>query len=416
MEKVILVGVQLPGVSDDHLESTMAELGALSVTAGGEVAAETTQKRQKINASTYIGKGKVEELAALEQELEVDTIIFNDELSPSQLSTLTDILEAKIVDRTQLILDIFAMRARSKEGKLQVELAQLNYHLPRLSGIGVNLSRLGGGIGTRGPGETKLETDRRYIRRRIRDIENQLQAIVDHRERYRDRRDTNARFQIALIGYTNAGKSSLFNRLTEAESFEEDLLFATLDPLTRKFKCPSGFLSLLTDTVGFIQKLPTALVAAFRSTLEEATHANLIVHVVDASHPDHLEHEKTVEKLISDLNADHLPVLKLYNKKDRLTTSFIPTKGALLVSVLDKEDQRLIRQMIETKIKEEMADYHMLVAAADGKMVSTLKQETIVASGEYDETLNGYHYHGWVHPTSPLYPILTTSVKTLKEF
>lgn len=415
MEKVMLVGCQLPNVTDDQIDSTMSELAALAITAGGQVAAEALQKRQKVNPATYIGKGKVEELQAIEKELEIDTIIFNDELSPSQLMNLAGELESKVVDRTQLILDIFAMRARSREGKLQVELAQLNYHLPRLSGIGVNLSRLGGGIGTRGPGETKLETDRRYIRRRISDIKQQLQTIVEHRERYRERRHTNSRFQIALIGYTNAGKSSLFNRLTEANAFEEDLLFATLDPLTRKFKTPSGFTALMTDTVGFIQKLPTTLVAAFRSTLEEAGQADLIIHVIDASHPDHLEHEKTVERLLTELNADRIPILKLYNKKDKLTTPFIPTKGAYLVSVLDSEDQTRIRHGVEEKIKEEMSPYHVHVAAEDGKMLSTLKQETIVASGEFDEDTNGYYYHGFVHASSPLFPVLTASVKTIKE-
>ncbi len=415
MEKVMLVGCQLPEVTDEQIESTMSELAALAVTAGGEVVTEVLQKRQKVNAATYIGKGKIEELHVLEEELEIDTIIFNDELSPSQLMSLAEQLESKVVDRTQLILDIFAMRARSREGKLQVELAQLNYHLPRLSGIGVNLSRLGGGIGTRGPGETKLETDRRYIRRRISDIKQQLQTIVDHRERYRERRHANARFQIALIGYTNAGKSSLFNRLTEANAFEEDLLFATLDPLTRKFKCPSGFTALMTDTVGFIQKLPTTLVAAFRSTLEEAGQADMILHVIDASHPDHLEHEKTVEKLLSELNADHIPVLKLYNKKDKLKTPFIPTKGAYLVSVLDPEDQAKIKKGIEEKIREEMTAYHVHVAAEDGKMLATLKQETLVSGGEFDEGSNGYYYHGFVHASSPLFPVLTASVKTIKE-
>lgn len=226
------------------------------------------------------------------EELEADLLIFNDELSPSQLKSLATAIEVKMIDRTQLILDIFAKRARTREGKLQIELAQLQYALPRLTGQGINLSRQGGGIGARGPGETKLETDRRHIRNRIHEINTQLSTVIRHRSRYRERRKKNGVLQIALVGYTNAGKSTWFNRLTSADSYEEDLLFATLDPMTRKMVLPSGYSVLLSDTVGFIQDLPTTLIAAFRSTLEEVKEADLILHLIDSSNEDYAGHEK----------------------------------------------------------------------------------------------------------------------------
>src|SRR5690606_9949760 len=278
MEKAILVGCQVQTEDDSRFQYSLEELQSLTKTAKGQVVMTITQKRERVHPATYIGKGKVEELVNLEEELEPDVIIFNDELSPSQVRNLSAKFQARVIDRTQLILDIFASRANSKEGKLQVELAQLQYLLPRLIGKGIELSRLGGGIGTRGPGETKLETDRRHIHKRIDDIKNQLSVIVQHRERYRERRKKNNTYQIALVGYTNAGKSTLFNRLTEADSFEENLLFATLDPMTRRMILPGGITTLLTDTVGFIQDLPTSLIAAFRSTLEEVKEADLILH------------------------------------------------------------------------------------------------------------------------------------------
>ncbi|HDR8355466.1 TPA: GTPase HflX, partial [Bacillus cereus] len=300
-EKVILVGCQLPQDDDEKFMHSMKELASLAKTARAEVLASTTQKRPKFHPATYIGKGKLEELTMLTEELEPDVIIFNNELTPSQIRNLSSVLDARVIDRTQLILDIFAQRAKSREGKLQVELAQLQYTMPRLMGQGLSLSRLGGGIGTRGPGETKLETDRRHIRSRIDEIKKQLAVVVEHRKRYRERRKDNKVFQISLIGYTNAGKSTLFNRLTEANTFEENLLFATLDPTTRKMPLPSGYTVLLTDTVGFIQDLPTSLIAAFRSTLEEAGEADVILHVVDSADPNYIGHEKTVKRLLSEL-------------------------------------------------------------------------------------------------------------------
>src|SRR5699024_11136854 len=282
------------------------------------------QNRKHIHPATYIGEGKVEEIVVAISDYEIDLVISNDELSAGQLRNLSDRFGVRLIDRSQLILDIFAQRAQTKEGKLQVELAQLQYTLPRLHGQGIALSRLGGGIGTRGPGETKLETDQRHIRRKIDDIKRRLKTVVKQREQYRRRRKLNGVFQIAIVGYTNAGKSTIFNRLTESETLEEDQLFATLDPLTRQIQLPSGFKTLITDTVGFLQELPTTLIASFKSTLEEVTEADFILHVVDRSHPDHLSQEETVQQLLDELGASKIPMLTVYNKKDLLMYEFIP--------------------------------------------------------------------------------------------
>lgn len=396
LEKVIIVGCQ---TTEDDLkyEYSMDELESLTKTAKGQVVSKLIQKRERVHPSTYIGKGKVAELKALEEELEPNLIIFNDELSPSQVRNLSVEINARIIDRTQLILDIFATRARSKEGKLQVELAQLQYLLPRLGGQGTQLSRLGAGIGTRGPGETKLESDRRHIRRRIDDIKTQLSVIVQHRERYRERRKKNKAFQIALVGYTNAGKSTLFNRLTEADSFEENQLFATLDPMTRKVILPSGFGALLTDTVGFIQDLPTTLIAAFRSTLEEVREADFILHVVDMSSPDYYQHEQTVYKLLEDLEVQQIPQLTVYNKKDRKHVDFVPTAKteSVLISAFDEEDRQQLLQKIEKMVLQLMEFYHVEVPSTEGKLLAQLKNETILRELSFHEEKQLYVCKGF---------------------
>ncbi|EWG10415.1 GTPase HflX [Cytobacillus firmus] len=395
-EKVILVGCHTDD-DDQRFEYSMEELESLTETANGKVLASITQKRERVHPSTYIGKGKVEELAALQEEMEADIIIFNDELSSSQVRNLSADLDARIIDRTQLILDIFAQRARSKEGKLQVELAQLQYLLPRLSGQGVQLSRLGAGIGTRGPGETKLESDRRHIRRRIDDIKTQLSVIVQHRDRYRERRKKNKAFQIALVGYTNAGKSTIFNRLSEADSYEENQLFATLDPMTRKLILPSGFITLVTDTVGFIQDLPTTLIAAFRSTLEEVNEADLLLHVVDMSNPDYYQHEQTVNKLIEDLENDKIPQLTVYNKRDLRHPDFVPTARTetIQISAFKEDDRNELKRKVEQMILGMMKHYHVEVPSTEGKLLSQLKNETVLRELTFNEDKELYVCKGY---------------------
>ncbi|OAT82735.1 GTPase HflX [Bacillus sp. MKU004] len=395
-EKILLTGCQLDE-DDLRFQYSMKELEELAKTAQGEVMAVLSQKRDRIDPGTYIGKGKVDELKALEEQFDPDIIIFNDELSPSQVRNLSKILDARVIDRTQLILDIFAQRARSREGKLQVELAQLQYLLPRLIGKGTSLSRLGGGIGTRGPGETKLESDRRHIHRRIDDIKKQLQTIVEHRERYRERRKKNNTFQAALVGYTNAGKSTLFNRLSTAESYEENQLFATLDPMTRKMALPSGYFTLLTDTVGFIQDLPTSLIAAFRSTLEEVKEADLLLHVVDSSNPDYHQHEETVQSLLEELGMDGMPMLTVYNKRDIIHPEFVPVSGAnqILISAIDSEDRRQLLLRIEDMVKKQMDKYQVQVPSNEGKVLSQLKNDTILLNLYFDDDTQLYEAEGY---------------------
>jgi GTPase len=397
IERAILVGCQTPKEDEQRFSYSMEELASLTETAKGEVLISVVQKRERIHPATYLGKGKVEELKLLCEELEADIVIFNDELSPSQKRNLAAEISARIIDRTQLILDIFAQRARSKEGKLQVELAQLQYLLPRLAGQGIALSRLGAGIGTRGPGETKLETDRRHIRRRIDDIKNQLKVIVQHRERYRERRKKNKAFQVAIVGYTNAGKSTLFNRLSEADSYEENQLFATLDPMTRKLIIPSGFLALITDTVGFIQDLPTSLIAAFRSTLEEVKEADLLLHVVDMSNPDYFHHEETVNKLLEDLEVKDIPQLTVYNKKDLQHPDFVPTAHtpSVFISAFDKDDREALKRKMENVIIEMMVSYQVDIPSTEGKLLSQLKNETVLRELAFNEESGFYQCRGF---------------------
>ena len=403
-EKAILVGCQTKE-GDLPFHYSMDELASLTKTANGEVLTTLTQKRERVSPATYIGKGKVEELKTLVDEMEAKLVIFNDELSPSQVRNIAREVDARILDRTQLILDIFAQRARSKEGKLQVELAQLQYLLPRLSGQGTQLSRLGAGIGTRGPGETKLEADRRHIRDRIHDIKSQLSVVVQHRERYRERRKKNHVFQVAIVGYTNAGKSTLFNRLTEATSYEENQLFATLDPMTKKCILPSGFTVLITDTVGFIQDLPTSLIAAFRSTLEEVKEADLLLHVVDTSNPDYFQHEQTVNQLLEELETSHIQQLTVYNKKDIQHPDFVPStkNDSIQISTLVDNDREQLKQLMETKVIGVMKDYHVDVPSTEGKLLSQLKNETILRELAFHEEKQLYVCKGYTLADHPIY-------------
>lgn len=402
-EQILIIAVKNNEQEEDRFQSSLKELIALTETAGGTVKKIMTQNRQHIHPAFYIGEGKVAEIAESIEELEIDLIISNDELSPGQLRNLGNRFGIRLIDRSQLILDIFAKRAKTKEGKLQVELAQLEYLLPRLRGQGLELSRLGGGIGTRGPGETKLETDQRHIRRKIHDIKRRLELVVSQREQYRKRRKTNKVFQIAIAGYTNAGKSSVFNRLTNSQSLEENQLFATLDPLTRQIYLPSGFKMLVTDTVGFIQDLPTTLIAAFRSTLEEVAEADFILHLVDASHPDMIEHQETVTNLLRELGADNLPMLTVYNKQDLITEDFIPMNFPYIqISAYNEEDISRLLAKIESILKEEWDSYVSKLEPDEGKMLHLLEQETILSERHFNESENKYIVKGFMRSHDPL--------------
>ncbi|MBQ2881753.1 MAG: GTPase HflX [Clostridia bacterium] len=321
IEKAVLIAVQTKDVSEEEAELSIAELGRLVETAGAEPCISVIQKRENFDVASYIGRGKAQEIAEICKNNEITLAVVDDEISGSQAKNLEDILDVRVIDRTMLILDIFAARAKTAEGRLQVELAQLKYLLPRLIGLGKSLSRLGGGIGTRGPGETKLETDRRHIRRKINSLEEQLEKVEQRRLQARRRRDKNSVPSVALVGYTNAGKSSLMNVLCCSEEvYVEDKLFATLDSTTRKMVFPDSPKSniLLTDTVGFIRKLPHTLVEAFKSTLEEATSADLLLHVVDSSDAELSSHIETVNGILNELGIEHKPVWLIMNKNDRL--------------------------------------------------------------------------------------------------
>jgi len=350
IEKVILVAVSLQG--QDDVDSSLDELAELASTAGAETVGRLVQSREAVHPGTYIGKGKIEELKDLIWELEATGVICDDELSPAQMKNLQDQLDVKVMDRTLVILDIFAGRASTSEGKIQVELAQLKYRQTRLTGFGTSMSRLGGGIGTRGPGEKKLEIDRRLIKNRIAQLRRELDDVVRHRELTREQRKRSGIPVAAIVGYTNAGKSTLLNKLTDAGILAEDKLFATLDPTTRSLKLPSTQEVLLTDTVGFIKKLPHHLIDAFRSTLEEAKFADMILHVVDTSNPQMDEQMYTVYETLQNLGVKDKPIITIFNKQDKL------------------EDQPIIRDF--------KADYTVKISAKTGKGLDELK-ETIEA-------------------------------------
>ncbi len=325
--KAILVGVRLYNDKSNSAERSIEELERLAETAGLEVVGTVIQQKDRPDSATYIGRGKCTELREFCENNDVDIAVFDDELSGSQMKNIEEIMDVAILDRTLLVLDIFASRAKSAEGRLQVELAQLQYRLPRLSGMGSSLSRLGGGIGTRGPGETKLETDRRHINRRIKAIKEKLEEVSKRREQTRNRRKKDGMPTVALLGYTNAGKSTLLNKLCGSDIYAEDKLFATLDTSVRKMKptaedrIPTEIEILFIDTVGFIRKLPHSLVDAFKSTLEESVNADLILNVVDAGDPEAEEHIRVTEEIISSLGMDSKPMFLVLNKADTLESS-----------------------------------------------------------------------------------------------
>jgi GTPase len=317
-ERAVLVGVDV-GKKLWNLNDSLDELEQLAATAGVEVVARVTQKTSDPNPSTLVGKGKLEELKHTREEQNADMVLFDEELTPSQQRNLEDALNTKVLDRTGIILDIFARHAQTREGRLQVELAQLEYRLPRLTRLWTHLSRqTAGGVGLRGPGETQLEVDRRRSQERISRLKGELKEVHEHRERYRQKRRREGLPVVALVGYTNAGKSTLINALSESEVYVANVLFATLDPTTRLVTMPEGQQALLTDTVGFIQRLPTQLVAAFRATLEEIQDADVLVHVLDLTHPNAEEQSATVDKVLKELGVGDKPRLVALNKIDRL--------------------------------------------------------------------------------------------------
>ncbi len=394
-EKGILVAVQTDE-TDYNFNYSVEELGQLVENTGVEVVGEVIQKRDQVDHRTLIGKGKLQELKSLINELDATVVIFNQELSPSQVRNIQEVIDVKVIDRIQVILDIFALRATSKEGTLQVQLAQLNYLLPRLVGHGVNMSKLAGGIGTRGPGETKLETDRRHINRQVTEIKRELKKVEAHRDRRRKNRQSGNLFQIGLLGYTNAGKSTILNGLTDSDTYEKDELFATLDPITRRLELNSGLQMTLTDTVGFIQDLPTDLIEAFQSTLEETRDVDLLLHVVDASSPNIETHEKTVLDLIENLDMDHIPILTVYNKKDLVEGEFQPVLYPnVVISAIDPADQEKLLVKIEEIIREQLEPYSVMIPADRGDIMSELKTGTIMNEQKYDAEAQAYKISGF---------------------
>jgi GTPase len=350
VERAALVGLIAGRARRLDAERSMEELAGLADAAGAEVVLRVLQERPKPDPSTFLGGGKVEMLAAACDESDVDVVIFDNELTPAQLRHIEEDVDRKIVDRTQLILDIFARRARTREGKLQVELAQLKYLLPRLAGSGTALSRLGGGIGTRGPGETKLETDRRRIRTRIHAVTEDIEHVRKRRAQLRERRHKAAVPTVALVGYTNAGKTTLFNVLTRANAEASNALFVTLDPLVRQVRLPDSRELLVSDTVGFIDRLPHALVAAFRATLEEVADADLVLHVIDAAATDRDRRITAVSQVLDEVGATEVPLLEVYNKCDALSADERrrlqqQDPSALCISALHRDG---IDELVET--------------------------------------------------------------------
>ncbi|AWN61929.1 GTPase HflX [Streptococcus sobrinus] len=349
-ERVILLGVELP--SSQNFDMSMLELASLAQTAGAEVVRSYRQKRDKYDSKTFVGSGKLQEIAAMIEADQIDMVIVNNRLTPRQNSNLEQAFGVKVIDRMQLILDIFAMRARSHEGKLQVHLVQLKYMLPRLAGQGVMLSRQAGGIGSRGPGESQLELNRRSIRHQISDIERQLKIVEKTRSTIRDKRLESTVFKIGLIGYTNAGKSTLMNRLTDNGQYEADELFATLNATTKQIYLKDQFQATLTDTVGFIQDLPTELVAAFKSTLEESRHVDLLLHVIDASDSNHAEQEQVVLDILQDLDMLQIPRLAIYNKMDQTDNLLATVFPNIRISLKNPDSRQSLRRQILDEIEQ----------------------------------------------------------------
>lgn len=369
-------------------EASLAELAELTDSAGADPSFQLMQKRPAPDAATCLGSGMAEEAAELVKREELDLVIFDRELTPTQIRNLEELFGVRVIDRTMLILDIFAQRAQSREGKLQVELAQLRYMLPRLTGKGAALSRLGGGIGTRGPGETKLETDRRHIRRRIGNLKEQLEESEAARGITQKRRKKNGVVTVALVGYTNAGKSTLMNRLTQAGVLAEDKIFATLDPTARAMKLPCGKTVMLIDTVGLIRRLPHHLVEAFKSTLEQAATADILLNICDASSPEAREHLAVTEELLQSLGAGEHPVISVLNKWDAVENKELAPRlpGAVHISALTGEGIGQLLQAVEDSLPEKTFEVELLLPFAKSGLAAMLREEGAVLQEEYVET------------------------------
>lgn len=395
-ERVILVGVSL--ADSDDAEQSLDELEELACTAGALCVGRILQKREQMHPATYLGRGKTEELKELIWETQADGIICDDELSPAQIGNLKDELDVKIMDRTLLILDIFAARASTSEGKIQVELAQLRYRQSRLTGLGTSLSRLGGGIGTRGPGEKKLEMDRRLIKGRISQLTKELKEVKRHRQLTRESRARSRIPVIAIVGYTNAGKSTLLNYLTGAGILAEDKLFATLDPTTRNLKLPGGQEVLLTDTVGFIRKLPHHLIEAFKSTLEEAKYADLLLHVVDASNPQMDQQMHVVYETLRELEASDKPVITAFNKRDRFEGEHAPrdfqAERTAFISAKTGEGVDALLSCVEDVLREQKVEIEQIYPYSDAGKIQLIRKYGELEKEEY--TQDGIYVRAYV--------------------
>lgn len=378
--KVILVSVD---TGDFDAERSMAELGELCDTAGAEVVGEVIQKRPSMDNATCIGSGRLQEVRELCESLEADQVIFDCELTATQIRNIEEIVDTHTIDRTMLILDIFAQRAVTKEGKLQVELAQQKYRLPRLAGMGINLSRLGGGIGTRGPGETKLETDKRHIRTRIEYLEDELKEIAQRRQTMRKRRKKDGVLTAAIVGYTNVGKSTLLNALTDAGVLAENKLFATLETTSRSILLPDGRSVMLIDTVGLISRLPHHLVEAFKSTLEEAANADVILHITDASSEYSEVERKVTLELLKDLGCEGIPVVTVLNKCDLLPDGFNVPSGAVAISAKEKRGFDELLAAISSALPETARRMKLIIPFEEAGLLAKIREDGRIYSEEY---------------------------------
>ena len=381
-EKAVLIAVD---TGEYDCDISLDELGELAETAGAEVVGRMSQKRDKPDSGTFLGSGRLEELGDFCKNNEVDLVIADSELAPAQLRNIEKATEVRVIDRTTLILDIFAERARSNEGKLQVELAQLRYSLPRLMGQGAKLSRLGGGIGTRGPGETKLESDRRHIRRRIKALEDEFDALEKRRSLARARREKDGVETVVIVGYTNAGKSTLMNTLTEAGVLAQDKLFATLDPTSRALVLPDGRRVMLIDTVGFIRRLPHHLVEAFKSTLEEAVCAKVILNVCDASDPECAEHLKVTNDLLEELGCSGKPIIPVFNKCDlpQADEAAMRLPGAVNISALEGKGLDELLDAVAKALPPTRAKAKLLIPYSDGAAAAALRKDGVITVEDY---------------------------------